>query len=104
MTWVSVSYTHLVTLVAAAHLDALGDLDGVAAEKGALVAALGPTGLAVLSGDDPRVVAMAARTEAPAVLCRVGEPVSYTHLFLDRRAGGPGERVGLASWLRSPRC
>lgn len=62
----------VVTLVAPAHLDALGDLDGVAAEKGALVEALGPAGLAVLNGDDPRVAAMAGRTTAPAVLCRVG--------------------------------
>lgn len=63
----------VVTLVAAAHLDALVDLDGVAREKGALPAALGPAGLAVLNGDDPRTAAMAGRCAAPAVLCHAGE-------------------------------
>lgn len=99
----------VVTLVAAAHLDALGDLDGVAAEKGALVAALGPTGLAVLSGDDPRVVAMAARTEAPAVLCRVGEPqdprlaVAAGLPAADAVADDPVTRGSEIAWATDPR-
>lgn len=56
----------VVTAVGEAHLRTLGDLRGVAAEKGALVAALPPEGLAILNGDDPRVAAMAA--SAPATL------------------------------------
>lgn len=50
----------VVTAVGEAHLRCLGDLNGVAAEKSALVAALPATGVAVLNGDDPRVRAMAS--------------------------------------------
>ncbi len=60
-----------VTLVAPAHLAAFGDVDAVGREKGDLVAALGPAGLAVLNADDPRVAAMAARSAAPVIRCRV---------------------------------
>jgi UDP-N-acetylmuramoyl-tripeptide--D-alanyl-D-alanine ligase len=48
----------VVTAVGPVHLETLGDLDGVAAEKGRLVAALRPGGTAVLNADDPRVAAM----------------------------------------------
>jgi len=57
----------IVTAVDAAHLVALGDLDGVAREKGALLDHLPDTGLAVLSADDPRVLALAPRSAAPVV-------------------------------------
>lgn len=49
----------VVTAVGETHLRGLGNLDGVVAEKGALVAALPPGGVAVLNGDDPRVRALA---------------------------------------------
>ncbi len=54
----------VVTRVASAHTELLGDLDGVAAAKGELVEALGQAGTAVLNHDDPRVLAMAKRTRA----------------------------------------
>ena len=57
----------VVTAVAAAHTAAFGTVDGVAREKAELVAALPPSGAAVLNADDPRVAAMAARTEAQVV-------------------------------------
>lgn len=60
----------VVTSVGEAHLRGLGDLAGVAAELGALVAALPPGGAAVLNGDAPHVGAMAAR--APAA-----RPITY---------------------------
>lgn len=41
--------------------------DAIAAEKGTLVEAVPPTGLACLNADDPRVAAMAARTRARVV-------------------------------------
>ena len=50
----------IVTSVAAAHVAFFGDLDGVARAKGELVAALPPSGLAVLNFDDHRVRAMAS--------------------------------------------
>ena len=64
----------VVTAVAAAHTEAFGNLDGVAAAKGELVEALPPTGTAVLNGDDPRVVAMAGRTEAEVVTYSAATP------------------------------
>jgi UDP-N-acetylmuramoyl-tripeptide--D-alanyl-D-alanine ligase len=48
----------VVTAVGPVHLETFGDLDGVAAEKGRLVAGLSPEGTAVLNVDDPRVRAM----------------------------------------------
>lgn len=63
----------VVTNVGAAHLDTLGTLDGVAREKGALVAALPPDGWAVLNGDDPRVAAMRERTAARVLTFGLGQ-------------------------------
>jgi len=56
----------IVTRVAPAHLELFGSVDAVARAKGELVEALpaGPLGVAVLNADDPRVLAMAARTRA----------------------------------------
>jgi alanine racemase len=77
----------VVTTVEPAHLEAFGSLEAIAHEKGDLVAALPRTGLAVLNADDPRVLAMAERTNARVVtfgtcagdetVGRVGNP-SYT--------------------------
>ncbi len=57
----------VVTAVGAAHLVALGDVEGVAREKGALLTHLPPDGLAVVNADDPRAVALASRSAAPVV-------------------------------------
>ncbi|MCU0500751.1 MAG: alanine racemase, partial [Anaerolineae bacterium] len=56
----------VVTTVEPAHLETFGSLEAIAREKGELVAALTPGGLAVLNADDPRVLGMAARC-APGV-------------------------------------
>jgi len=58
----------VITNVAAAHLAGLRSEQGVAEEKGALAAGLGPEGALVLNADDPRVVAMAARSQAQKVV------------------------------------
>jgi len=52
----------IVLNVGESHLQGLGDLDGVAEEKRALVRSLGPNGCAVLNWDDPRVRAMMTGT------------------------------------------
>jgi UDP-N-acetylmuramoyl-tripeptide--D-alanyl-D-alanine ligase len=48
--------------VGSAHLGEFGSVEAIAQAKGELVEALAPDGLAVLNADDPRVLAMAART------------------------------------------
>ena len=57
----------IVTSVAMAHVEYLGDLEGVARAKSELVAALPPTGVAVLNFDDPRVAAMGSQCGAPVL-------------------------------------
>lgn len=57
----------IVTSVDMAHVQYLGDLDGVARAKGELVAALPTSGLAVLNFDDPRVRRMASLSACPVL-------------------------------------
>ncbi len=58
----------VVTAVAKAHIEMLGDLDGVARAKSELVAALPPGGVAVLNADYERVRAMVSKTTARCLL------------------------------------
>src|SRR6266536_6294966 len=53
-----------VTTVSPAHTEFLGSLDGIQAEKSALVRAIPADGAVVLNADDPRVLAMAAASRA----------------------------------------
>ena len=57
----------VMTSVDMAHVEYLGDLDGVARAKGELVAALPASGLAVLNFDDTRVRAMASLSACPVL-------------------------------------
>jgi UDP-N-acetylmuramoyl-tripeptide--D-alanyl-D-alanine ligase len=57
----------VVLNVGHAHAGEFGGLDQVARAKGELAEALPPDGVAILNADDPRVLAMAARTEARVV-------------------------------------
>ena len=57
----------IVTSVAMAHMEFLGDLDGVARAKSELVVALPASGVAVLNFDDPRVRAMRSVSRAPVL-------------------------------------
>ena len=59
----------VVTTIGSEHHRSLGTLDVTQAEKGRMVEALGPKGIAVLNQDDPRVAAMAG-------LC-VGRVITY---------------------------
>jgi UDP-N-acetylmuramoyl-tripeptide--D-alanyl-D-alanine ligase len=63
----------IVTKVDMAHVQYLGDLDGVARVKGELVAALPASGLAVLNADDPRVRDMASLSACPVLGYGVGD-------------------------------
>lgn len=57
----------VVLNVGHAHAGEFGGLDQVTRAKGELVEALPPDGVAILNADDPRVLAMAARTQARVV-------------------------------------
>ena len=58
----------LVTLVAEAHGDRVGGIDGVARAKSELIAALPASGVAILNADDPRTRAMSTISMAPVLL------------------------------------
>ncbi|MFO1038855.1 MAG: Mur ligase family protein [Geminicoccaceae bacterium] len=57
----------VVTTIGTEHHRSLGTLETTQAEKGRMVQALRRDGVAVLNADDPRVLAMAATTEARIV-------------------------------------
>jgi len=76
----------VVTVVAGAHLEQFGSLDGVAAAKAELVRALPASGAAVLNADDDRVAAMTRATEAAVVTFGVrGGEVRAEGVVLDER-------------------
>ena len=54
----------VITRVGESHGERVGGIDGVARAKGELIESLSSTGIAILNADDPRVVAMAALTDA----------------------------------------
>ena len=62
----------IVTSVAMAHVEFFGDLEGVARAKSELVAALPPTGVAVLNFDDPHVARMASVSPCPVLSYALG--------------------------------
>ncbi|MBI3723080.1 UDP-N-acetylmuramoyl-tripeptide--D-alanyl-D-alanine ligase [bacterium] len=71
-----------ITCVAAAHLEGLGSIEGVAREKAALLRHLRPGGTAVLNADDMRVRGMAsalreARGEDSVVLAGFSDDASF---------------------------
>ncbi len=67
----------VVTAVDAAHLVALGDVGGVAREKGALLANLPVDGLAIVNADDPRTLDLAPRSAAPVVTVGTSADADY---------------------------
>jgi UDP-N-acetylmuramoyl-tripeptide--D-alanyl-D-alanine ligase len=67
----------VVTAVAAAHTEAFGGLDQVAAAKAELVEAVPEEGTVVLNADDRRVLAMAQHTRAEVLTYSALSPSSY---------------------------
>jgi UDP-N-acetylmuramoyl-tripeptide--D-alanyl-D-alanine ligase len=76
----------VVLNVGRAHAGEFGGLDQVARAKGELVEALPAGGVAILNADDPRVLAMAARTGARVVTFGVAQPRSSSQAADTRAA------------------
>jgi len=76
----------VVTVVAAAHTELVGDIEGVARAKRELVEALPADGVAVLNADDHRVAAMAGATEASVVTFGSSGDVRWGAVVLDEYA------------------
>jgi UDP-N-acetylmuramoyl-tripeptide--D-alanyl-D-alanine ligase len=73
----------VVTRIAAVHTATFGSLDDVADAKAELVEALPASGTAVLSAADPRVAAMASRTEARVLTFAAAGDVRAEDVRLD---------------------
>jgi UDP-N-acetylmuramoyl-tripeptide--D-alanyl-D-alanine ligase len=78
----------VVTKVASAHTERVGDIEGVARAKSELVMALDASGFAILNADDDRVVAMQSITGARVITYGVAPTadVRMTSCVLDERA------------------
>ena len=72
--------------VGRAHVGEFGSLEAVAVAKGELVEALPPDGVAILNAQDPRVLGMAARTQARVVTFAVDQPAAEPVVAADFRA------------------
>ncbi len=77
----------IITNIGHAHLEILGDLDGVARAKGEMAEALSPSGLLILNGDDDYAGRLAARSRAAVKRFGRGENLD---LRLDDRGPLPG--------------
>jgi len=78
----------VVTKVASAHTQRVGDIDGVARAKSELVKALDASGFAILNADDDRVLAMQLLTSARVITYGAAPTadVRMTSCRLDERA------------------
>jgi UDP-N-acetylmuramoyl-tripeptide--D-alanyl-D-alanine ligase len=90
-----------VTVVASAHTEFFGTLDGVQAEKSALVRAIGPEGAVVLNADDPRVIAMRAESRAPVLTYGEREPADVRALAAVEGETGVGFTLEVAGRRRA---
>jgi UDP-N-acetylmuramoyl-tripeptide--D-alanyl-D-alanine ligase len=67
----------IVTSIGAAHLEALGTLEAIAQEKGSLLAALPPEGVALIDLDSPYRDLFRSLTPARVVTCSLHGPADY---------------------------
>ena len=58
----------IITNIGVAHIEFMGSREAIAAEKGALVEAVGPEGTVILNADDPFTKSMATCTRAKVIL------------------------------------
>lgn len=88
----------LVTNVGPAHLERLGDLDGVARAKGELPAGLATGAVVLLNADDPRVRRM--RTGAGRRVTWGRAESADVRLVRRRPVGAAGQQLVLEAWGR----
>ncbi|MBM3270908.1 MAG: UDP-N-acetylmuramoyl-tripeptide--D-alanyl-D-alanine ligase, partial [Candidatus Sericytochromatia bacterium] len=69
----------VITNIGTAHIGRLGSQDAIAQAKGELLAAMGPQGVAVLNGDDPRCRALGAGRETARFFSAAGP--AGAHVF-----------------------
>ncbi|MBL8841676.1 MAG: UDP-N-acetylmuramoyl-tripeptide--D-alanyl-D-alanine ligase [Planctomycetes bacterium] len=67
----------IITNCSHSHVEFLKDLDGVVAEKGALLEALPAHGVAVLNADDPALLKLRSRTRARVVTFGIRRPADF---------------------------
>ena len=83
----------VVLNVGHAHAGEFGGLDQVARAKGELVEALPADGVAILNADDPRVLAMAARTQARVVTFSASPHARTPHQTIQSHVPQPSVRA-----------
>ncbi len=83
----------IVTCVAAAHLQGLGSVEGVAREKALLPAGLGEDGLCILNGDDVSCRAMAAATRGRVRFVRLDAEADWFATDVQFHAFGTSFRL-----------
>ena len=76
----------MVTIVAAAHLEAFEDINGIAREKASICEGLEPKGVAILNGDLPTTpILIAAAQKAGARIITFGQSPACHHRLTDVR-------------------
>ncbi|MDI7274585.1 MAG: alanine racemase [Anaerolineae bacterium] len=94
----------VVLNVSQAHLESLGSLEGVAAEKGRLVECLPSDGWAVLNCDDPLVAAMADRTTAGVLRIGLGPAAEVRAVDVEAEEAGLSFTVTAGGGRLRVRC
>lgn len=84
----------VITNAAAAHLEGLGSVEAVAAEKGRLLAGLGPDGIAVINADSPYAEEWTRTAPGPVIRYGLEAPAEVTGHW---QASGEGGRLRIRS-------
>jgi len=92
----------VLTLVADAHGEGLGSAWAIAVEKGDLLAALPPSGIAIANGDDARATAQLLRSPAATWITYGEEPSCDVALVARQIRGAQGQHISLRILGRHP--
>ncbi len=92
----------MITTVAPAHLEAFGNLDGIAREKASICDGLEPHGVAVIHGDLPNTwILREAAEKAGASVITFGRSARNHHRLIDARFSA-GHTIGQGRAWRTP--